>query len=169
MELSTEVLNTVVCINTVSRLGTVTMDHVERLFINLKIIASVQPFQKLNTKGGEHLVIETGTWTPSVMRWLREDGRMNTVKRISEILNEADRTLHLDSTEEEAVTRLRAQLRCTEQGLSNLRQTYETDPTTTAHFDVLIEKVGRLAPHLETSRSPNPNKPIRAINVAPSI
>jgi hypothetical protein len=120
------------------------MDHVDRLFINLKVVASILPTQKLNTKGGENLVIETGYWmSPSFGRWLRDDGRLNTVKRLGEVIGEAAR-LHHDSDSESLRARLLAQLEATALGLKNLRQTYEGDPTIAAHFDVLLDKLAAI-------------------------
>ena len=119
------------------------MDHVDRLFINLKIIASIQPTQKLNTKGGENLVIESGYWiAPSISRWFRDDGRMNAVKRLGEIIGDAGR-LHAETPE--IRVRLSEQIELALDGLKNLRQTYECDLTIAAHFDVLLEKLAALS------------------------
>ena len=123
------------------------MNQVDRLLINLKIIASLEPYQKLNTKSGHQLVIESSWTSTSFYRWMREDTRHNTVKRIGEILEEANNILSVGtSLSREYVTdeyrgRVMSQLTDTRTGMINLRTTYESDPTITAHFDVLLERV----------------------------
>ncbi len=74
------------------------MNQVDRLLINLKIIASLEPDQKLNTKSGHQLVIESAWSSTSFYRWMREDTRHNTVKRIGEILEEAINILNVGSS-----------------------------------------------------------------------
>ena len=121
------------------------MDHVDRLFVNLKIVASVQPYQKINTKGGDHILIEAGYWvSPCFTRWLRDDNRLNTVKRVNEVLEEAERLLLTEGSDQEQSLRVKRQLVQTRSGLVNLRQTYEADPTILAHFDVMLDKLDAL-------------------------
>ena len=123
------------------------MNQVDRLLINLKIIASLEPYQKLNTKSGHQLVIEEAWSSTSFYRWMREDTRHNTVKRIGEILEEANNVLNIGtSTNHEYVpdeyrSRVMGQLKETRVGMINLRTTYESDPTIAAHFDVLLERI----------------------------
>lgn len=125
------------------------MNQVDRLLINLKIIASLEPYQKLNTKSGHQLVIEAAWSSTSFYRWMREDTRHNTVKRIGEILEEANNILNIGATScmateyvsDEYRGRVMAQLKDTRAGMVNLRTTYESDPTITAHFDVLLERI----------------------------
>lgn len=124
------------------------MNQVDRLLINLKIIASTEPYQKLNTKSGHQLVIEPSLSTTSIYRWFRDDTRYNTVKRIGEILEEANNILCRsrgsclgEHVTDEYRSRLMLQLKETRVGLHNLRTTYESDRTITAHFDVLLERI----------------------------
>tara|TARA_B100001094_G_scaffold93579_2_gene89451 strand:+ start:8143 stop:8667 length:525 start_codon:yes stop_codon:yes gene_type:complete len=123
------------------------MNQVDRLLINLKIIASLEPYQKLNTKSGHQLVIESAWRSTSFYRWMREDTRHNTVKRIGEILEEANNILNVGSSvskeyvSDEYRVRVMTQLKNTRTGMVNLRITYESDPTITAHFDVLLERL----------------------------
>tara|TARA_Y100000389_G_C17420860_1_gene496647 strand:- start:1016 stop:1549 length:534 start_codon:yes stop_codon:yes gene_type:complete len=126
------------------------MNQVDRLLINLKIIASLEPYQKLNTKCGHQLVIEASWSSTSFYRWMRDDTRHNTVKRIGEILEEANNVLNIRSSScmstteyvsDEYMGRVMTQLKETRAGMVNLRTTYESDPTITAHFDVLLERI----------------------------
>ena len=131
------------------------MNQVDRLLINLKIIASLEPYQKLNTKSGHQLVIESAWSSTSFYRWMREDTRHNTVKRIGEILEEANNILNVGSSlskeyvSEEYRGRVMAQLQGTRVGMVNLRITYESDPTITAHFDVLLERMAPARLHVD--------------------
>ena len=128
------------------------MNQVDRLLINLKIIASLEPYQKLNTKSGHQLVIEAAWASTSLYRWMRADTRHNTVKRIGEILEEANNVLNIGlsscMTAEYVSDEYRgcviAQLKDTRAGMVNLRTTYESDPTITAHFDVLLERINTM-------------------------
>ena len=161
------------------------MNQVDRLLINLKIIASVEPYQKLNTKSGHQLVIESGYTTTALFRWFRDDTRHNTVKRISEILEEASNIMTMNSSDNSSLinlstsptlyahhlhrsvrrnvhhallitdeyrSRILTQLKGTRVGMQNLRTTYESDPSITAHFDVLLERVDAI---LEKARRLN--------------
>ena len=124
------------------------MNQVDRLLINLKIIASLEPYQKLNTKSGHQLVIESAWTSTSIYRWARADTRHNTVKRIGEILEEANNILRVGAStnsqeyvSDEYRSRVMSQLNDTRTGMVNLRTTYESDRTITAHFDVLLERI----------------------------
>ena len=139
------------------------MNQVDRLLINLKILASLEPYQKLNTKSGHQLVIESAWTSTSIYRWLREDTRHNTVKRIGEILEEANNILRIGASAssqeyvcDEYRGRVMSQLNHTRTGIVNLRTTYESDPTITAHFDVLLERIDTMlsttAPRLRGAR-----------------
>ena len=116
--------------------------HVERMLVNLRIVGSVEPFQKLNTKSGDHLVIEDGGWgSGSLARWSRGDGRGNSLKRLNELFDAVQAALLDSNVDAQSRARLRAYASKASTGLRNLRQTYEADVTTTAHYDVLIERV----------------------------
>ena len=123
------------------------MAHVERLLINLKILSRVKAFQKLNTKNGEHLVIEAGNWgLGSAYRWVRGDTRLNTLKRLNEIFDAVSDALRVQDMESDQRARMLRHVQESIPGLQNLRRTYEADVTITAHCDVLIDKVLTLLP-----------------------
>ena len=93
-------------------------------------------------------MIESGYWvSPCLTRWLRDDNRLNTVKRVNEMLEESERLLQqsMEGTNLELRARVQRQLIQTRTGLVNLRQTYEADPTILAHFDVILDKLDALA------------------------
>jgi len=121
------------------------MAHVERLLVNLRILSRVEPFEKLNTKSGDTLVIEGGGWGSgsSVARWARGDNRANAIKRLNELFDAVQTALlkPLVTRDEE---RLRSHVASSRHGLCSLRRTYESDSTMTARYDVLLDKVSDL-------------------------
>ena len=130
------------------------MAHVERLLVNLRILSRVEPFEKLNTKSGDTLVIEGGDWgSVSVARWARGDNRDNTMKRLNELFDAVQSALS-KPLPERTEARLRTHVAHARNGLRSLRQTYESDSTMTARYDVLLEKVDDLSlPTSPTSAS----------------
>ena len=120
------------------------MAHLERLLVNLRIVSKIEPFQKLNTKSGETLVIESGEWgSGSLARWARGDHRTNTMKRLNELYDAVTDASKKPLSPRRA-ERLRQHVGASRLGLRNLRQTYESDVTMTAHYDVLLDKVADL-------------------------
>ena len=130
------------------------MAHVERLLVNLRILSRVEPFEKLNTKSGDALVIECGgLGSGSLARWARGDNRDNAMKRLNELFDAVQSALRKPLTDRDD-ERLRAHVAAARQGLLSLRRTYESDSTMTARYDVLIDKVGDLVGDETHSESP---------------
>ena len=117
----------------------------ERLLINLRIIAQMQPFQRINAKE-ELLGIEPDGWSTPWTRWLRADDRAVCMRRISEIVDECNTLLRKTDTHEKLREKVVKGLDAARPGLRNLRKTYEHDIKTAAHIDLIVDKVTDLAP-----------------------
>ena len=119
----------------------VTCEKMEQnFFINFRILASVKPFQKVNSKD-ILLSIEPVGYIPTwVVRWYRGDDRTFMLRRLNELWDEAKKKLADAKTvreKERILTHLHKGLR----GLGNLKQTYGDDVATKAHLELLMDAV----------------------------
>lgn len=121
----------------------------ERLLINLRIIAQVQPFQRLNAKA-ELFGIESNTYWSSWSRWLRADDRDVCMRRVGEIIDECATLLEKDGTHEKLRGKINSSLTMARRGLGNLKKTYEDCVRTSAIVDLLMEKITDLIPEAES-------------------
>jgi len=127
-------------------------DRRDAIWINLKILAKLPPFHRLNTQN-ELFYIESNTiWYPaSVLRWLRGDNRVLSIKRIDELICKGSELLKKmeDKEKENMLTHLIE----SRNGLNNLKQTYESDLTIIASIDRLLDKIHVLVPESESDAS----------------
>ena len=107
------------------------------LWINLKILASLPAYSKLNTKN-ELFYIEQNTFsTPiSIYRFFRGDSRLLAIKRIDDLFEKASSIL-----EKHKDPNLIQHLQNTTSGLQNMKKTYQNDITTIAALDRLLDKI----------------------------
>tara|TARA_B100001758_G_C18414538_1_gene618454 strand:- start:104 stop:475 length:372 start_codon:yes stop_codon:yes gene_type:complete len=102
------------------------------IIINLKVISSIKPNNRLNTSDN-YLNIETDTIIPhAIKRWLRKDDRNESINRIEQVINEG---LNIQSQ----VVELNIKNSIT--GLENFKKTYSKCVTTIARINTIIEKV----------------------------
>ena len=102
------------------------------LIINLKVIAAIQPNDKLNTSDN-YLNIESNTIIPvSVKRWWRSDDRNESLNRIDQIITDAltKNSLLIDSNIKESIV-----------GLNNFKKTYSKCTQSIARINTIIEKI----------------------------
>ena len=116
------------------------MNADDRLLINLRIIASVHPHQRINAKN-ELLEIECTTFSTWIYRWMRGDGRMICLRRLNEILNESIIKVKESQKNKRLRDKFLAHLDNSRPGLKNLLQTYSEDVATKSHIELLIERV----------------------------
>ena len=112
------------------------MDADESMWVNLKMLAILEPGQKLNTHGRLFTLTELRTiplpqW---LRRWLAGSSRRSNLMRVKELYAGA---LQRVQGNERLVTHLRNSL----QGIRALRSTYSDDVTTVAQLDNLYEQV----------------------------
>ena len=102
------------------------------LIINLKVIAAIQPNDKLNTSDN-YLNIESNTIIPvSVKRWWRSDDRNESLNRIDQIITDAltKNSPLIDSNIKESIV-----------GLNNFKKTYSKCTQSIARINTIIEKI----------------------------
>ena len=102
------------------------------LIINLKVIAAIQPNDKLNTSDN-YLNIESNTIIPvSVKRWWRSDDRNESLNRIDQIITDAltKNSPLIESNIKESIV-----------GLNNFKKTYSKCTQSIARINTIIEKI----------------------------
>lgn len=102
----------------------------EDILWSLKIISMIKEGQKLRVRNGRLDVHESGSVVTSVIRWLYNDNRHNSLTYISNIINRG-------LTEKCEKRVLSESLK----GLNALKVTYATDINITARIIVLEEKI----------------------------
>lgn len=101
--------------------------------VNLRILARLQPFQRLNTRRTLFEITPKRKFFPEwLQRWWDGSSRESDFGRIRDVYAAAFDNLN-EST--------RAHLRESLKGLQSLKKTYETDQTMLARLDNLIESV----------------------------
>ena len=110
------------------------MDSVETVIVNLKVLSSLQPYQKLNTKS-KHFTITVARYIPEfVLRWYFSSSRDSDYNRITDLYSSAFDILrdnpHISQDLENSLN-----------GLANLKKTYEPDVTFAARMDYLTDSV----------------------------
>ena len=119
------------------------MDKHEVTFVNLKVLAKLEPYQKLNTRR-THFQISTPAITNSyvalpefVLRWWAGSNRENDYIRLKELYFAAiDILKTLDDKDQ-----IRNAITESKKGLESLQKTYENDVTTKAKIDWLLDHV----------------------------
>jgi hypothetical protein len=123
----------------------------EEIFINLKVLESLDKNQKLISRG-KFLNIEPVSIIPEfIRRWHRQDNRDETIKKINLIVNSAidiikeqeskDNSESSDSMDPNTDHNVRNYLERSLNGIKNLKETYATCSQTCARLDVIINKI----------------------------
>lgn len=113
----------------------------DRLLVNLNVVGSLQPHQRVNAKQ-ELLCVEPQTWLPEfVYRWWRSDDRQTCMRRLNEILEETRNKIVIakQTKRKSEAQKFLSHVHCARPGLRNLKQTYAIDATAVAHLDLLID------------------------------
>lgn len=119
------------------------MDKHEVTFVNLKVLAKLEPYQKLNTRR-THFQISTPAITNSyvalpefVLRWWAGSNRENDYIRLKELYFAAIDILKTLENKDQ----IRNAITESKKGLESLQKTYENDVTTKAKIDWLLDHV----------------------------
>lgn len=115
------------------------MNETDVVWVNLKVLSSLQPFQKLNTRSTHFQLQNTSAYFPEfVARWWIGANRESDMTRLKELYVAAQKHLETDKV------RMIEHLKDSKKGLEALQKTYENDITTRAKIDWLIDNVNKM-------------------------
>ena len=121
----------------------------ESLWVNLKVIAQLEPFQRINTRSrlfqisqNNNIGINSISVIESLQRWWSKSSRSSDFERIKDLYVLAEKKLN-DKQEKDG-ERLKTHLKDSLKGLQSLQKTYEDDVTLKARIDCLIDYVNTL-------------------------
>lgn len=119
------------------------MNADDELVVNLIVISKVQINTKLYTSG-IYLNLEQPSYIPeSLRRWIRQDSRDETIKKINRIVT---RSLEEYQRDTKMYSTYKSHLLDAKKGLLNLRETYSNCIQTVARIDTLISKISSIDP-----------------------
>jgi len=115
------------------------MDDSDITWVNLKILAKLEPFQKLNTRRTHFQLQGAGSaYVPEfISRWWIGANRESDYNRLKELYIAAGIMLKDDYKRERMLIHLKESIK----GLQSLQKTYENDATTKAKIDWLLDSV----------------------------
>jgi hypothetical protein len=116
------------------------------VWINLKVLARIPPYHRLNTHNELFYIEKNSLWNPvALWRFFRGDNREAAIKRIDDLVEKA--TVMLDKiTVNHVYRKLVDHLVGAKQGLQNLQKTYLEDLTMTASIERLLDKIENVLP-----------------------
>ena len=118
----------------------------ESVIVNLKVLSSLDAYQKLNTKS-KHFTITQFAYVPEfLVRWYLRQNRDSDYQRLIDLYNSAFKIFKLD-------TSIKNDLKKSVKGLNNLKKTYEPDITFNARMDYLIDRIQSMLNSDESSSS----------------
>ena len=117
------------------------MDADDEIIVNLIVISKTQINTKLYTSG-IYLNLEQPSYVPeSIRRWIRQDSRDETIKKVDRIVTRAvEYTLRDDSK----TGIFKSHLLGAKTGLLNLRETYSNCIQTVARLDTIVNKISAI-------------------------
>lgn len=132
------------------------MNADDELIVNLIVISKVQINTKLYTSG-IYLNLEKPSYIPeSIRRWIRQDGRDETIKKMNRIIYRSLDEYKRDTDKNKIY---KHHLLEAKKGLLNLRETYSNCIQTVARIDTLISKIETIETKDDKSNNSN-GKPI---------
>ena len=109
---------------------------IEEIIINLKILQNLDKNQKIVTRGS-YINIESPSVIPEfIRRWNRQENRVETIKKINNIVNAA-----IENIDKDNVFNIKEYLTNAKTGILNLKETYSTCSQTCARIDIIIDKI----------------------------
>ena len=117
------------------------MNDSDVTWVNLKVLAKLEPFQKLNTRRTHFQLQSTSSaYLPEfVIRWWVGANRESDFQRLKELYIAANKILAEVENKDRMIEHLNESLK----GLEALQKTYETDATTKAKIDWLLDSVNK--------------------------
>jgi|MEHZ01.4.fsa_nt_MEHZ011039589.1_2 hypothetical protein len=113
----------------------------DALFVNLKLLAACRPYEKLNTKAQFfELVSPEYSMIPQFLsRWWRGETRADALQKIHSMYFAASELMTLDTVSPSEKARLKQHIIQSVLGIESLKKTYETDKTTIAKLDCIMD------------------------------
>lgn len=112
----------------------------EALWVNLKVISKLEPFQKINTRSRLFQITQTtmsNSLLDSLQRWWTKSSRSSDFDRIKDLYELAEKS---NDDKDRLIQHLTESLK----GLHSLQKTYEDDITLKARIDCLIDYVHKI-------------------------
>ena len=117
------------------------MDADDEIIVNLIVISKTLINTKLYTSG-IYLNLEQPSYVPeSIRRWVRQDSRDETIKKVDRIVTRAIEYTLRDDTKTDL---FRSHLMSAKTGLLNLRETYSNCIQTVARLDTIVSKISSI-------------------------
>jgi hypothetical protein len=123
------------------------MNTDEALYVNLKVLSKLQPYQRLNTRQSLFQVThveannrftEYLTHMPEwLKRWMEGSSRDSDFNRIRDLVYKAFHTMKQEKERSKIIDHLQK----ASVGLNNLKKTYENDLTYTCRITTLIDNI----------------------------
>ena len=123
------------------------MNTDEALYVNLKVLAQLQPYQRLNTRQTLFQVTpaDSGnkftaylTHVPEfIKRWMEGSSRDSDFNRIRDLIYKSFNNMKQEKERSKIIQHLQK----ASSGLSNLKKTYENDLTYTCRITTLIDDI----------------------------
>jgi len=113
-------------------------DEHECIWVNLKILSKLQPFERLGTRRPHFEINPSNTLQEALYRWWNGSNRESDFNRIKDLYKMAENMLPKEPD------RMKEHLTESIRGLVSLQKTYEKDVTMKARIDCLIDSVNNL-------------------------
>lgn len=116
----------------------------DNLLTSLKVLGQVRQHERLSTRRGHVIRIETQDWFQPVRRFLWGESRDVNLEDLSHLVDQAIQHLSTQShvpVEQVFQQRLVNELCSARDGLERLRTTYELDSVAIARIDLLIDRI----------------------------
>jgi hypothetical protein len=113
-------------------------DEDEVIWVNLKIISKLQPFERLGTRRAHFEINPSHTLQETLFRWWSGSNRESDFNRIKDLYKAAK------NIQDKHPKRMKQHLKESIKGLISLQKTYEKDVTMKARIDCLIDSVNGL-------------------------
>ena len=143
------------------------MSNLDTSFVNLKILAKLQPFERLNTRSPLFYVEKENSFPFPVflLRWWRNDGREHCVTRLKELY--AYVLEYLDNANSEEQNRIGEHLYESSIGINNLKKTYCGDTTTISQLENILDSIQKhmIKPKKETIKPKKETKLIQPVKI----
>ena len=129
-------------------------DCIDKLLTNLKVIGKIGPGFKINTKG-KYIQLDDTTYWQGFTRWYRGDSRDTMYEKIHSTINSCNKvilmaindygedpsksfSIYNDCSPQDFLSIIYDILRNAKNGLENLKDTYNSDPTLSSRLEIDI-------------------------------